>query len=210
MQLAHPGGQLVRLAERRRRLAKHASPEGDVAKDVEGGQAGRDAAATVGQGAAGDRIRLGPATRRPQDVGEVGGHVVPVVPALDALRVGDALTEPRLAPLVFDEHRGGGPEHAVRPCDRHLVPGFLGAGQCVQHQVPALVHAAGEQVTRAERRGGVVLRHGIAEPRGDAPRILGQGDPLLQATVEHVGRRECREQPGSDALRFLVDRWTVE
>ena len=138
------------------------------------------------------------------------GHVVPVVPALDALGVLDPLTEPRLAPLVFDQHRGARPEHPVRPRDRRLVPGLLRAGDRVQHQVPALVHAAGEHVAGAERRGGVPFGHGIAEPRGDAPGILGEGDPLLQATVEHVGRRECRQQPGPDALRFLVDRGSVE
>jgi hypothetical protein len=64
---------------------------------VLGGDPGGDAAAPVDQGLAGRAARLLPAADGLLDVGQVGGHVVAVVPHLDPLGVVDASPSQRSA-----------------------------------------------------------------------------------------------------------------
>ena len=73
---------------------------GQVAEDVLGGDPGGDAAAPVGQGVLGRPVGQLPAADRPLHVGQVGGHVVAVVPELDPLGVVDAGGQPPLGPVV--------------------------------------------------------------------------------------------------------------
>jgi len=86
---------------------------GQVAEDVLGGDPGGDAAAPVGQGVLGRPVGQLPAADRPLHVGQVGGHVVAVVPELDPLGVVDAGGQPPLGPVVLDQHRGTRTEHPV-------------------------------------------------------------------------------------------------
>jgi hypothetical protein len=132
-----------------------APAHGQVAEDVLGGDPGGDAAAPVGQGVLGRPVGLLPAADRPLHVGQVGGHVVAVVPELDPLGVVDAGGQPPFGPVVLDQDRGAGPEHPVAAGRLRLQAPLAGpAHGRLQHR-PALVHPAGEDQHRAERGRGV-------------------------------------------------------
>jgi hypothetical protein len=95
-------------------------------------------------------------------MGQVGGHVVAVVLQLHPPGVVDAGPQPALGPVVLDQHRGAGADHPVGAGGLGLQPGVDGLADGGLQQLPALVHAAGEDQHRAEGDRGVESGGGAA------------------------------------------------
>ncbi len=200
LELAHHLGRGPGLEERRVRAVEVAPPEGDEAQRVERRDPGRQAAATVGERVRRHVLRLVPSTGRPQDMREMGRHVVAMVPAFDALGERDALGQPGIGPVVLDEDRGARPEHPVPARrgvlevrrSRPLDPGL--------ESRPAFGHVALEHEIGADGHERVQLRRGIAESDGQRDGPAAMLDRGLQATVEHVRGREARFESETGGL----------
>ena len=83
-----------------------AAPGRDVPEHMKRGDPGGDTAPAIGESVARQALRLRPRAPRPRHVREVRRHVVTVVPELDALRKLDAVAEPALRAVIFDQDRG--------------------------------------------------------------------------------------------------------
>ena len=174
-----------------------------------GGDPGGDAAAPVGQGVLGRPVGQLPAADRPLHVGQVGGHVVAVVPELDPLGVVDADGQPPLGPVVLDQHRAEG----GRRVQRGGV--VAGDGQAPLAVADGLLEAAVEHVGggqdpeqgRPHRSGGGVLRdrgQGPLQAAGPGGQVLAEQMGDRDQPGHHRGRSQPVPGPGEQPVGLLV------
>ena len=182
-----PSSRASRVRPRRR--VELAAPERHVAEDVERGDAGRDArrGRRPGRGAR-DLVGLVPAPVAHSDVGEVGGHVVAVVPELDAAR---RTRCPRgasvSAAVVLDQHRrarsrASGRRGPPRPRGRPL-----GARRSRPRAAPS-PRPSGRRRRSTRRASSAALRSvaRVADGRGQAP-----GLDRVRRWPRRAGGRAC-------------------
>ncbi len=111
-------------------------------------------------------------TRRPGDVGQVGGHVVAVVPELVALR----LAIPSRSQVSARSYSTSTDAHDPVIRYARAVCASEAVGTCAVHGtlqcLPSVVHPAREDVARPDRRGRVVLRRPIVDRPCEPPGLL--------------------------------------
>ncbi len=157
--------------------------------------------------AAASVVGLVPAPGRPQDVTEMGGHVVAVVPELDALGVVDALAQPSLA---HGRTRRGrmrdDAEHPVGPSRLGLEMARPRACRSLPRAAPSL-RPSGRRRRSRTRASTAALRSVGPSPAARARRCASvpYDDRLVESAVEHVGRGEAGQQLAANAVGRRID-----
>ena len=126
------------------------------------------------------------------------GHVVAVVPELDALGEVDALAQPVLGPRVLDEDRGRRPDHPVAAGRLGLEVAGTARRNRLLEERPALVHPPGEDVGTTPSVVAALRSVAASSAARAAIRRASSGvaDPLVEAPVEHVGGGEPARAAG--------------